>query len=118
MVRFKIDENMPIEATTLLVSAGYDAVTVPDQRLGGKPDPDVATACEREGRAIVTLDRHFADIRVYPPAEYHGIIVFRLARIDKHRLLEALKRLVPLLDQEPLAGRLWIVDETSVRIHD
>ena len=34
-MKFKIDENLPTEAADLLRSAGHDAVTVGEQRLGG-----------------------------------------------------------------------------------
>lgn len=115
-MKFKVDENMPAEVAALLAGAGHDAVTVPDQQLGGQPDPDVAAVCRHEVRAIVSLDLHFSDIRAYPPADYAGIIVLRLARLDKHRIMSAMQRLLPMLDQEPLVGRLWIVDETTVRI--
>jgi hypothetical protein len=58
----------------------------------------------------------FSDIRSYPPADHPGIVVLRLSRLDKHRVLSAVKRLLPTLEQEPLTGKLWIVDETTVRI--
>jgi len=76
-MRFKIDENLPVEADQLLVGAGHDAMTVLDQSLGGRPDPDVAAVCQREQRALVTLDLDFSDIRTYPPQDYFGIIVLR-----------------------------------------
>jgi predicted nuclease of predicted toxin-antitoxin system len=116
MPAFKVDENLPTEAAELLVSAGHDAVTVGDQCLVGQPDTNVATVCQREGRAILTLDLDFADIRTYPPGNYAGIIVLRLARLDKPRVLSVLKRLLPVLKQEPLVGKLWIVEETSIRM--
>ncbi len=72
--------------------------------------------CKKEDRAIVTLDLDFSDIRAYPPADYPEIIVLRLARLDKHRVLSAIQRLLLVFNQEPLAGKLWIVDETTVRI--
>ncbi len=115
-MKFKVDENMPVEVAALLANAGHDAVTVPDQRLGGQPDIDVATVCRQENRAIVTLDLDFSDIRAYPPTDYGGIIVLRLARLDKNRILSAFQRLLPVLDQEPLTGKLWIVDDTTVRM--
>ncbi len=115
-MKFKVDENMPVEVAALLAGAGHDALTVPDQQLGGRPDPDVATVCRQEARAVVTLDLDFSDIRAYPPADYAGIIVLRLARLDKHRVLSAVQRLLPVLVQEPLVGKLWIVEETTVRI--
>lgn len=115
-MKFKADENLPAEVAALLSAAGHDAVTVPSQRLSGRPDLDVATVCRQEARAIVTLDLDFSDIQAYPPADYAGIIVFRLARLDKHRILDTAQRLLPILGQEPLNGKLWIVDETTIRI--
>ena len=84
--------------------------------MGGHPDVSIAEVCQVEARTILTLDLDFADIRAYPPAMYSGIIVFRLARLDKALILSALRRLIPVLALEPLDGKLWIVDETSVRI--
>lgn len=116
MLKFKVDENMPVEVAALLIQSGHDALTVLDQQMGGLPDPDVAGICRNEGRAVLTLDLDFADIRTYPPADYAGIVVLRLARLDKLRILSAVKRLLSTLDQEPLVGKLWIADETTVRI--
>ena len=116
MLRFKVDENLPAEAAELLVGAGHDAVTVGDQGLAGQPDGDIATVCQGEQRAVVTLDLHFADIRTYPPGDHAGIIVLRLARLDKPRVLSVIKRLLPVLEREPVAGKLWIVEEASVRV--
>lgn len=116
MLKFKVDENLPVEVAALLEEVGHDALTVPEQKMGGQPDLNVAAVCQQEARAVVTLDLDFADIRAYPPADYAGIIVLRLARLDKHRILSALKRLLPVLAQEPLAGQLWIVDEVTVRM--
>lgn len=115
---FKIDENLPIETSELLRQAGYDAITVPEQHLGGKPDADVASVCREENRALITSDTDFADIRLYPPKDYPGLIVFRLRRQDKPHVFENLQRLLPLLSSEPLNERLWIVEEGRLRIRD
>jgi len=115
-MKFKVDENLPIEVAGLLAEAGHDALTVQDQTLGGRPDPDIAAVCRQEGRVVVTLDLDFADIRAYPPADYVGIIVLRLSRLDKRRILIAVERLLAVLENETLAGKLWIANETTVRI--
>lgn len=116
MFKFKVDENLPTEVATILASAGHDALTVPQQLLGGQPDPNIAAVCQNEGRAIITLDLDFGDIRAYPPAAYSGIIVLRLARLDKVNILASIQRLLPLLASEPLGGKLWIVEDANVRI--
>lgn len=52
----------------------------------------------------------------YPPHEYPGLIVLRLNRQDKPHVLAVLEQLLPRLAAEPLANRLWIVDENRLRI--
>jgi predicted nuclease of predicted toxin-antitoxin system len=117
-MRFKVDENLPVEVAQLLQDAGHQAATVLDQRLGGRADRALATVCQQEARALVTLDLDFADIRTYPPGHYAGMVVLRLQRQDKPHVLEVFARVVPLLSQEPLAQRLWIVEEHRVRIRE
>lgn len=116
-MRFKLDENLPMEVADLLRVAGHAADTVGEERLGGARDPDVAALCLREGRALITLDLDFADIRSYPPARYPGLVVLRLDRQDKRHVLEACSDLADRLSSEPLSGRLWIVEASRIRIH-
>ena len=114
-MRFKLDENLHPDAAEMLRQCGHDAQTVYDQGLRGRTDPEIASVCQREARAVVTLDLDFSDIRVYPPQDYPGIIVLRLPDHSRPAVLRVL-RLMPLFDTEPLPGRLWIVDEHQVRI--
>jgi predicted nuclease of predicted toxin-antitoxin system len=68
-MKFKIDENLPIEVAVALREAGHDAMSVVDQGLGGHADAGVADVCRRE-----------------------------------------------LLGEEPLEHRLWIVEESRIRV--
>lgn len=84
-MRFKIDENLPQQASAdLLRSHKHDVETVHN----------------------------------YPPAQAPGLIVLRPATQSKERVLRLLARTVPVLSAEPIARRLWIVEETRVRIHE
>ena len=115
-MKFKVDENLPIEVGAILTEAGHDAETVADEALFGAPDPRLAKVACDEKRALVSLDLDFADIRVYPPHDYPGIIVLRLRRQDRPHVLEVCRRFLTVLSEEPLVGRLWIVDEDRIRI--
>lgn len=115
-MRFKIDENLPVEFADLLNAAGHDAITVNDQRLQGKADSFLIEVCKVENRAMVTLDTDFADIRAYPPEEYPGIIVLRVATQAKPYLIDIFRHAVTLIGQEPLNQQLWIVEEGKIRI--
>jgi len=115
-MRFKVDENLPVEVTELLQQAGHDASTVVEQHLGGEPDATVASLCQREKRALVTLDTDFADIRAYPPQQYPGLIVLRLRVQDRPRVLDTVTHVLQAFPSEQLDRHLWIVEEKRIRI--
>lgn len=117
-MRFKTDENLPVEVADLLRKEGHEALGVADQQLDGHPDSDVARVIQTEQRAIITLDLDFSDIRAYPPEDYFGIIVLRPALQSISAILRVMDRAVAMLATEPLAGKLWIVEEHQVRIRE
>lgn len=41
-MRFKLDENLPEDASQRLREAGFDAISVLDQSMGGADDRDLA----------------------------------------------------------------------------
>ena len=97
-------------------TAGHDAISILDQRLGGGTDDSISDICRKEDRALVTLDLDFADIRAYPPQDYPGLIVLRLGRQDKLQVLEVIERMLPNIEVEQLSGRLWIVENETIRV--
>ena len=80
------------------------------------PIRKIASICQQEGRALVTLDLDFSDIRLYPPLHYAGIVVLRLQHQAKSNVLEVCTRTISLLSQEPLTQKLWIVEEDRIKI--
>lgn len=115
-MKFKIDENLPLEVAGLLRDAGYDSATVREQNLVGTSDANLALICKKEERILVTLDNDFADIRAYPPNKFPGIMVVRLDRQDKFHILDVLGHAVRLFPGESIEHRLWIVEEDKIRI--
>ena len=113
---FKVDENLHDDVAAALRGRGHDAATVFDEGLHGHPDRDVAAICQREGRALIALDLDFANIQTYPPQDYPGLIVLRVADQSRLRIQHVLGSLLDVLDREVVAGHLWIVEESRVRI--
>jgi hypothetical protein len=60
----------------------------------------------------------FSNILAYPPAKFAGIVVLRLADQAHVTVEAAIRRLLELLDKEPLAGSLWIVEDRRIRIRE
>lgn len=115
-LRVKLDENMPVDAAPLFRAAGHACDTVYNEGLAGAPDPAVAAACGAEGRVLVTLDLDFGDVRTYPPGTHPGIVVLRPRSPDRDSVLALVRRVLPLLATEPVAGCLWVVDPERGRI--
>lgn len=116
-MRFKTDENVPLELTGLLQSSGHDAASVHGQDMAGAKDAELWAACVRERRVLITLDLGFADIRAQDPPGTPGVIVLRLRRQDRESVLRAFQGVLGLLGTEDPAGSLWIAEESRVRIH-
>jgi len=91
-------------------------MTVYQQHLAGAPDPQIVAVFRQESRVLITADLDLSDIRQYPPEESPGLIVLRLKEQTRPNQLALLRKILPLFGMTPVSGRLWIVEETKVRI--
>ncbi|MBK7642879.1 MAG: DUF5615 family PIN-like protein [Planctomycetes bacterium] len=114
-MQFKLDENLPTELARSLARQGHDALTVRDQGLAGSEDSVLADVIRKEHRILATLDRDFCDIRRYPPAEFAGILVFRVRRQDPDHLLKLMDQVLATMEFQRISGELWIVEESGIR---
>ncbi len=76
-MKFKLDENLPVETAGDLRQLGHDAATVIEEDLSGAEDLTVVAAANAEGRVLLTLDKGIANIRKYRFEELSGIVLFR-----------------------------------------
>lgn len=100
----------------MFAAAGHEAHSVVEQALGGRPDEHVLEVCQRENRALITFDLDFANIVAYPPDNFSGIVVLRLNDQSHPAAVSAVQRVLDLVPNEPLVGKLWIVEEHRIRI--
>jgi len=115
-VKFKVDENLPVEIAEELRALGYDALTVVEQDMAGINDERLMAHVEEESRVLMTMDKGIANIRAYSPSRFAGLILFRPNQAGRRAVLEFVrKRLTQLLDLD-LKRRLVVVSETGIRI--
>ena len=115
-MKFKVDENLPAAATQILRVSGHDAHTVWDESLAGAADPQISISACLEDRILITLDRDFADVHVYPPEQHCGIIVLRPKAQDEATVVAYVRRVLAAIQLRSAVGELWIVERDRIRI--
>jgi hypothetical protein len=79
-VRFKLDENLPVELLEDLRAAGHEADGLRDEGLIGAPDDVVLDLVRRERRVLLTLDKGIANVRPIRPRLTRASSCFGLRR--------------------------------------
>lgn len=115
-IRAKLDENIGLRGAAFLRANGWDVETVASQQLCSADDGTLINICQREDRALLSLDKDFSNTLRFPPVSFSGIVVLRLPEpLTLAAIEDALRRVVHLSAQRPLRGRLWIVDANRIR---
>lgn len=114
-MKFKLDENLPVELASELRGLGYDVDTVNNEGLRGAADPEVVDAAFAADRILFTLDKGIANLQRYPVHQHAGVVLFRPDTSGRGAVVQFVReRLGKLLEME-LAGRLTIVGPSRVR---
>ncbi len=110
------DANVFVPMVDGLRDMGHDVFDVKEKGLENLSDPEIFRLAQKERRILVTMDKDFSNILLYPPGEHQGIIVVKLYRLkvaDATRLfLDAMDDIKP----EDIPGNLVIIDRSKTRI--
>ena len=104
-MKLKLDENIAVSTAPRLAVLGFDVDTALGEGLGGKSDPEVWAAAQREGRFLVTHDLDFSDVRKFAPGTHHGLLLVRLPDSEQWRVWRPPGRLV-LVARSALVGAM------------
>jgi Domain of unknown function (DUF5615) len=115
-VRFKLDENLPVELLDDLRAAGHEADGLRDEGLTGAADDVVLDLVRRERRVLLTLDKGIANVRAYPPKSHAGIVLFRPPAAGRGTTLLFVQRHPASLFERELSGRLLVITEHGMRL--
>ena len=115
-MKFKLDENIPVDLARVLGGLGHDVDTVPQEALTGRPD-SVIWACTQEAqRLLITQDLDFSDIRRFAPGTHNGILLVRLARPSRRELLDRVGMLFLNEPVEEWHGSFIVVTDRKLRV--
>ena len=80
---FIADANVFVPMVNGLRDMGHDVFDVKEKGLENLSDPEIFRLAQKERRILVTMDKDFSNILLYPPGEHHGIIVVKLDELVK-----------------------------------
>ena len=115
-MRFLTDENIYPQMVEAIRCLSHDVLDIKEQNLFSIPDNHVIQIAQDTKRTLITFDKDFSNILVYPPSQYFGIIVLRLSRLIIKDAVSELVRFIEELSEEKIKGRLAIVEPDRVRL--
>jgi predicted nuclease of predicted toxin-antitoxin system len=115
-MHIKVDEDLPAQATQRLRAEGYDASSVVEQKMGGWKDPQVWQAVQAHRQFLVTADKGFGDIRLYPPQTHGGVLLLRPDEDGIRPIIDLLDQVLAAYRVEMLIGCLTVATPRSIRI--
>ena len=110
------DANVFVPMVEELRRMGHDVLDIKEQDLERLSDQEIFQLAQNQGRVLVTMDKDFSSILLYPPGEHYGIIVVKLYRL---KVAEATKLFVDAITElrpEDISGNVVIIDRGKTRI--
>lgn len=115
-MHIKVDEDIPPVAASWLRERGYGASTVVEQDMGGWKDPELWKAVQAQSHFLLTADKGFGDIRVYPPGSHRGVLLLRPDQDGIRPLLELLQMVLDQGDLRHLEGTIAVATPRGLRV--
>lgn len=118
-LRFFADHCVPNAVIQTLRAAGHEVLILKEHIPRDSDDPIVLAKAQELEAILVSLNGDFADIVMYPPPRYKGIIALQVK--DHPEVIPALmQRLMTYLSTHPemsdYEGQLFIVEAHRIRI--
>lgn len=115
MTLFLADECVFVATVRLMRDLGLEVRRVQELNRIGSEDQEIFQEAQRMKAVLVTNDKGFGDVRVYPPSLHQGIIVLKMepdpAKVQAvHQVLEEL-----LKRERKFEHCLFIVDANKYR---
>lgn len=116
MPKFLLDENVPPAIGVFLQSLDFDVVHAKDSGMLGASDDQIMNLARQEERTLITFDKHFADLVLYPPGTHWGVIRMRIHPPLLSDVIQALDQFLKQFDMSTIQGTLIVLEKDGFRI--
>ena len=94
---------------------GHDVVRVGDVLPPGTSDEGIVAAATREQRVVLTQDLDFSDIIALSGSTQPSLLTLRLSSSRVEHVNAVLEKLLPVVEQELLAGAIVTLRDGRIR---
>ena len=115
-MRFLADENIARSTVSLLRGLGHQVKDVKEEGWFGYLDDKLAQIARNEKLVLLTLDKDFGNILVFPPHEYNGILLISIRDPIPSRVNAVLASFLKGKVSRFFQHRLVVLEETQARI--
>jgi len=115
-MRFLTDENVYPPIVQALRGLGHDVFDIKKEELTGIPDEDVYDLAKSQDRVLVSMDKDFTNIILYPAGDMAGIIVLKLYRMTVETTTQIFLKAFQKLALDDIMHNLVIIDKNKTRI--
>ncbi len=112
-IKILADENIPIKVIESLENNNFDVKRAPK----GADDNEIADIANSENRIIITFDRDFGNILLFPPQQYSGIVFIRIRPPLINTVFSALSNLFKLIKPSEFKGKLFVLSAHGFRVY-
>jgi len=115
-MKIKLDHNLSRHLRDTLEKFGHDVDTAFDEGLAGATDKEILREASTHARILFTLDTDFLNLKIYPPGNHGGVVVFRPTRQGALAISHMVEAFVRSADLRKYRKRTAIVERTRIRI--
>ena len=115
-MHFLTDANVFVPMVLGLRKTGHDIFDLKEEGLDYLSDPEVFQMAQDKERILITMDKDFSNILLYPPGDHHGIIIVKLYRFTVAEATKIFLDNMNYLAPEDITRNLIIIDRNKTRI--
>ena len=116
MIKFLTDENIPPAVIDFLKNKGLDVKSTQGMAVLGCSDSLVMELARQEGRILISFDKHFSNILLYPPHTHSGVIRIRLHPPLFEDIVQVLDNFIKSFDLAKMKGTLVVLERDGFRV--
>lgn len=100
----------------LLRAQGHEVIRLKELGQAEAEDPHVLSLAQSLDAVLLTNDKGFGNILIYPPERYGGILMLRVTAANQQRVHEILLDFLNKHDREALRKALVVIDARTYRV--